>query len=99
MPGRTECPGGFGRRERGVVFGDCLVCVLDGAQLGGDQGLAGGDGLAVAPTVGAFGQVGAVLFDVADISFALVGCAARANMAMLAVVASRTKVNVWVSGP
>jgi hypothetical protein len=55
------------------VSGRRLVGVLDGAQPGGDPGLAGGDGLAVAPAVGSFGQVGAVLFDFADVGFALVG--------------------------
>jgi hypothetical protein len=64
---------GLGQSERGVVAGHRLVGVLDGAQPGGDPGLAGGDGLAVAPAAGAFGQVGAVLFDFADVGFALVG--------------------------
>jgi hypothetical protein len=32
------------------------VGLLDGSEPGGDPGLAGGDGLAVAPTVGTFGQ-------------------------------------------
>jgi hypothetical protein len=58
---------------RGVVSGYCLVGVLDGAQPGGDPGLAGGDGLAVASAVGPFGQVSAVLFDFADVGFAFVG--------------------------
>ena len=53
MPGRTECSGGFGWGDRGVVSGHSLVGVLDGAQPGGHPGFAGGDGLAVAPAVGA----------------------------------------------
>jgi hypothetical protein len=47
--------------------------VLDGAQADGDAGLAGGDGLAVAPAVGALGQALAELLDLADVGFALVG--------------------------
>ena len=49
------------------------VSVLDGSQPGGDPGLAGGDGLAVAAAVGAFGQVVAGAFDLADVGFAFVG--------------------------
>ena len=49
-----------------------------------NPGLAGGDGLAVAPSVGTFGQVGAELFDFADVGFAFVGVGGTANMAMLA---------------
>jgi hypothetical protein len=47
--------------------------VFDGAQAGGYPGFAGGDGLAVALAVGAFGQVAAEAFDFADVGFSLVG--------------------------
>ena len=68
--GRSD---GLRRPEHGAAL-DCRVAgVLDGAQAGGDPGLAGGDGLAVAAAVGAFGQVGAVLFDFANVGLALVG--------------------------
>jgi len=53
---RAECSG-FGRLEHGVAFVGDLVGAFDGAQAGGDPGFAGGDDLAVAPAVGAFGQV------------------------------------------
>jgi hypothetical protein len=72
-PGWAECPGELGLRQRGVVSGHRLVGVLDGAQPGCDTGLAGGDGLPVAPTVGAFGQVSTVLLDLPDMGLALVG--------------------------
>jgi len=49
------------------------VRLFDGSQAGGDAGLAGGDGLAVAVAVGVFGQGAAVAFDFADVGFALVG--------------------------
>ena len=65
--------GGFGRGERGVASGRRLVSVLDGAEPGGDAGFAGGDGLAVAPAVGAVGQAGAGSFDFADVGLAFVG--------------------------
>ena len=53
------------------MSGYCLIGVLGGAQPGGDAGFAGGDGLAVAPTVGAVGPVGAGLLDLAGVGFAL----------------------------
>ena len=65
--------GGLGRRERGVALDRCPVGLLDGSQPGGYPGLAGGDGLAVAAAVGAFGQVLAGPFDLADVGFAFVG--------------------------
>jgi WD domain, G-beta repeat len=55
------------------VSGYCVVGVFDGAQPGGDPGFAGGDGLAVASAVGAYGQAGAEPLDLADVGFALVG--------------------------
>ena len=73
MPSGAGCPGGFGGCERGVVSGYRLVGVLGGAQPGGDPGLAGGDGLAVAPTVRAFVPVGAGPLDLAGVGLALVG--------------------------
>ena len=47
--------------------------MLDGAEAGGDPGLAGGDGLAVAAAVGAFGQFLPGPFDLAEVGFAFVG--------------------------
>ena len=47
--------------------------MLDGAQPGRDPGLAFGDGLAVAPTVGAFGQAVAGPLDLTDVGLSLVG--------------------------
>ena len=44
-----------------------VVGVLDCAQPGGDPGLAGGDGLAVAPAVGPFGPVSAGPLDLAGV--------------------------------
>ena len=60
-------------RERGVAFDGHAVGVFDGAQAGGYPGLAGGDGLAVAAAVGAFGEGLAVALDFADVGFAFVG--------------------------
>ena len=57
----------------GVAFDGHAVGVLDGAEPGGYPGLAGGDGLAVAAAVGAFGQGLAEAFDFADVGFAFVG--------------------------
>ena len=47
--------------------------MLDGAEAGGYPGFAGGDGLAVAAAVGAFGQGLGVALDFADVGFAFVG--------------------------
>ena len=47
--------------------------MLDSAEPGGDPGLAGGDGLAVAPAVGTFREALAELLDLADVGLALVG--------------------------
>jgi hypothetical protein len=44
-----------------------------GAQPGGYPGFAGGDALAIASAVGAFGQALAELLDFADVGFAFVG--------------------------
>ena len=72
MPSGMVCPLGFGRCECGVVPGYCLVGMLDGAQPGGDPGLAGGDGLPVAPTPEPSGR-SARTVDFADVGFAFVG--------------------------
>ena len=66
-------PGWARRRIRGVAVDGGAVGLLDGAQPGGDPGLAGGDGLAVAPAVGAFGQVLAGPLDLAEVGLSLVG--------------------------
>jgi len=56
------------------------------------------DGLPVAPTVGALGQVGAVLFDFADVGFALVGVRGEGEHGDARGGASGTTVTVPVSG-
>jgi len=45
------------RREHSVTLDRNPIDLLDGPQSGSYPGLTGGDGLAVAPAVGAFGQV------------------------------------------
>ena len=70
---RAACLGGFRRSGHGVAFDGHAVGVLDGAEAGGYAGFAGGDGLAVAAAVGAFGEVLAVAFYFADVGFAFVG--------------------------
>ena len=55
-----------------IVSCSAVLKTCSTAQPGGYPGFAGGDGLAVAAAVGAFGQVGAVLFDFADVGFALI---------------------------
>ena len=65
--------GGLKRPEHRVAFDGHAVGVLDGAKAGGYLGLAGGDGLAVAVTVGAFGEGLAVALDFTDVGFAFVG--------------------------
>ena len=64
---------GSGGPGHDVAFDGDAVGAFDGAQAGGDAGFAGGDGLAVAAAVGAFGQGLAVAFDFADVGFAFVG--------------------------
>ena len=73
MVRRTGRSGGLGRRVEGLALDGHPVGVLDGAQPGGYPGFAGGDGLAVASAVGAFGQALAELLDFADVGFAFVG--------------------------
>ena len=70
---RTQCPGGLRRRVRGVAAGRGAAGLLDGAQPGGDPGLAGSDGLAVAAAIRAVRPVGAGPFDLAGVGFAFVG--------------------------
>ena len=93
--GRSD---GLRRPEHGAALDGRVIGVLDGAQPSGNPGLTGGDGLAVAPTIGAFGQVGAVLFDFADVGFAFIGVRGEGDTAMLALAVSRTRVTVPVSG-
>src|ERR1035441_3565470 len=68
-------PACFGLRWRGygVAFDRDPVGVLDGAQAGGHPGLAGGDGLAVAPAVGALREALAEVLDFADVGFSFAG--------------------------
>ena len=70
---RAACSGGLGWLNIGVAFDGHAVGLLDGAQAGGYPGFAGGDGLAVAAAVGAFGQALAEAFYFADVGFAFVG--------------------------
>jgi len=72
-PRRTDCPGGLRWRVRGAALDGCAVGLIDGSQAGRDPGLAGGDGVAVASAVGAFGQAATGPFDLADVGFAFVG--------------------------
>ena len=72
MLGRT-CSGWPWWAQRGVAFDGGAVGAFDGAEAGGDACFAGGDGLAVAAAVGAFGEGLAVAFDFADVGFAFVG--------------------------
>ena len=64
---------GSGALNSGVAFDRHPVGLFDGAQAGGYPGLAGGDGLAVAAAVGAFGQALAEAFYFAEVGFAFVG--------------------------
>ena len=70
---RTTCCSGLRRPDPGVAFDGHAVGAFDGAQAGSDSGFAGGDGLAVASAVGAFGQALAELLDLADVGLAFVG--------------------------
>jgi|SRR5271165_1898359 len=67
---RTACSCGLRRPEHGVALDGHAVGAFDGAQAGGYASFAGGDGLAVAAAVGAFGQGLAVAFDFADVGLA-----------------------------
>jgi hypothetical protein len=71
--GRATCRVRLRRPVRGVAFGSRAVRLLDSSQPGGDAHLAGGDGLAVAPAVGAYRQVLAEALDLTNVGFALVG--------------------------
>ena len=68
MPGWARAAYSAVSRSSGGAVG-----LLDGAQAGGDAGFAGGDSLAVAAAVGAFGQVLGVPLDFAEVGFAFVG--------------------------
>src|SRR6266516_3545479 len=70
---RAACSVGLRRRERCIALDGHAVGVLDGAQVDGYSGFAGGDGLAVAAAVGAFGQGLGVALDFAGVGFAFVG--------------------------
>jgi hypothetical protein len=59
--------------EHDVALDGHPVGALDGPQPFGDSPLAGGDGRAVAPAVGALGQALAEPLDLADVGFSLVG--------------------------
>ena len=72
LEGAAHCTW-FRRAEYGVAVDGHAVGVLDGAETGGYPGLAGGDGLAVAAAVGAFGQGLAEAFYFAEVGFAFVG--------------------------
>ena len=59
--------------DDGVALARDSVCVLNGAQAGGYSRFAGCNGLAVAPTLGAFGHGLAIALDLANVGFAFVG--------------------------
>ncbi len=73
MLGRAEGSGGVRRAGRRVALVGRPAGMLDRSQPAGHPGLAGGDGLAVAPAVGAFGEALAGSLDLADVGFSLVG--------------------------
>jgi hypothetical protein len=62
----VPCLGGIRRHEGGVALDGHAVRVLDGAEAVGDSCFAGGYDLAVAATVGAFGQALAESFDLSS---------------------------------
>ena len=97
MPGRAESPW-LGRRIGGVALDGRAVGVLNGAEPGGDPGLAGGDGLAVAPAVQLLGEALAELLDFADVGLALVGVGGDGQDGRWRSVASRTRLTVWLLG-
>jgi hypothetical protein len=66
-------PGGRGQARRGVAFDRHAEGVLDRAEPGCYPLLAGGDGLAVSPAVGALWHGLAEPFYLADVGFSLVG--------------------------
>jgi hypothetical protein len=70
---RAERAGWLRGPERDSAVNGRPVGSLDDPQPGGYAGLAGGHGLAVAPTVGAFGQALAESLDLADVGLSLVG--------------------------
>jgi len=70
---RTVRSGGFRRPVGDVAFDGDAVGAFDGSESGGYACFAGGDGLAVALAVGAFGEGFAVALDFADVGFAFVG--------------------------
>ena len=77
MLGRATRFYALGWLKRGVAFDGGALGPFDGPQALGYPGSAGGDGLAVAAAVRAFGQGLAVAFDFADVGFAFVGVGGR----------------------
>ena len=73
MPRSTACPGGLRRAKHGVALDGYAIGLFDGAEAGGYACFAGGDGLAVAAAVGAFGQGLAEALDFAEVGFSFVG--------------------------
>ena len=95
----TAGSGGLRRPERDVALGRGPVGLLDGAQPGGDPGLAGGDGLAVASAVGALGQAaGRTVRPRGRGPLARRRARRWRTWTVLAVVASRRRLTVWLSG-
>ena len=74
------------------------VGAFAGSEPGGYPRFAGGEGLAVAPAVGAFGQGLTVSLDFADVGFAFVGVGGDGEQGGIGVVASRMRLTVWLSG-
>jgi len=89
------CP--VGGREYAVELGrwrgfkGCMVGALDGSQAFDDGCFAGNDGRAVLPAVGGFGEVLALLPDLADASM-VIACTAAS-----AILPSMMKVTAWVT--
>ena len=76
---RAERSGRLGRPVGGIALDGHPLGALDGAQPGSYAGFAGGDGLAVATAVGAFGEVLAVAFYFADTGAPVPGDGAAAG--------------------
>jgi hypothetical protein len=70
---RTVRAGELGCLGRDVALDGDPVGAFDGSEAGGYPCFAGGDGLAVAAAVGAFGEGFAVALDFADVGFAFPG--------------------------
>ena len=95
MVHRAEGSGGL---RRHVALDGHAVGVLDGAQPSGDPGFAGGDGLAVAPAVGALREALAELLDLADVGLPLVGVRGDGEEGSVGGGGVQDDTDGWLSG-